>query len=71
MSPFRTPVKPPLGIVLSYGDRRYFAEFGQPILDQDGKPVEELRGWRVAFSDDSLAIFSSDTADVPVRLEGR
>jgi len=71
LSPLLVEIKPPLGIVLRYGDRRYFAAFGQPILDQDGKVVEALKGWQVGFSDDQVAIFSSDTADVAVRLEGK
>lgn len=62
---------PPLGVVLRYGERRYFAPFGEPIVDQDGKAVEDLRGWEVSFADSQLAILSSDAADAPVRLEGR
>lgn len=71
MNPNPEPVKQPTGVVLRFADRRYFASFGQPILDQDGKPVEALRGWQVAFADDHLAILSSATADVPIRLDGR
>jgi hypothetical protein len=62
---------PPLGIVLRYGDRRYFAALGQPIHDQDGQPVEAFRGWQVSYADDQVAIFSNAVSDVPVRLEGR
>ena len=57
-----------LGIVFRYGDRRYVAEPDKPILDEAGQPVEALRDWRVSLISESVAIFSSATADVPVRL---
>jgi hypothetical protein len=62
---------PSLGIVFRLDDRRYVAEIGKPIVDQDGARVEQLRDWQVGFANDRLALFSSATTDVPVRLEGR
>ena len=59
-----------LGIVIRYDGRRYVAPIDQPILDEAGQVVEALRDWKLVQRTGSLAIFSSPTGDLAVRLPG-
>lgn len=64
------PAPVDLGIVVRYDGRRYLAAVGEPILDEAGRVVEPLREWKLALVSGSLAIFSSATGDIAVRLRG-
>jgi hypothetical protein len=37
----------PSGIVFQYEDRLHVAELDKPIVDEDGKAIESLRGWKL------------------------
>jgi hypothetical protein len=59
----------PIGAVFRLGGRRYVAELDQPIVDESGVEVEDLRGWKLSFVEPELVIFSTADADAVVRIE--
>ena len=63
----RTP--PAAGAVLRFADRRYVADLDQPIVDEAGRAVEGLEGWKLNYAGDELAVFARGDAEAVVRLK--
>jgi hypothetical protein len=63
-SAFRTT-----GIVFRLDGKHYIAEFGKPIRNESGQPVERLRSWKVTDLFKSLAVFSGPELDLVVGMD--
>jgi len=61
----------PTGIVFRFGERRRVANVGEPIVDDLGNEVPELKGWQLGFVTDSIAIFRNGESDAVLRIEGK
>ena len=59
----------PMGIVFRFEDRTHVAVLGQPIVDEEGQPVEALRNWKLECLDSRFALLSGADADVVLRME--
>ena len=45
------------GVVFRLSGKRYVAELGATIKDESGKPVGELKGWKLTYVSDHFALF--------------
>jgi hypothetical protein len=50
-------------VVFSLEDRRYVAEVGAEIVDEAGKPVADLEGWKLSFADEDYVLFTKGVED--------
>lgn len=59
---------PIAGAVFRFADRRYVANLNEPIVDEAGNAVEELKGWQLTYATDRLAVFGKGVAQAILRL---
>ncbi|MGI8979042.1 MAG: hypothetical protein ACR2FY_07440 [Pirellulaceae bacterium] len=54
------------GAVIRFEGKRYVAEQDAEIVDEAGKPVEKLAGWRLAFVNSSVLVFGRGGIDTAI-----
>ena len=60
----------PTAVIFQFEGRRYFADLGQPIVDEAGAPVAALRGWKLMSLANKLAILSGPEGVTVLRMNG-
>jgi hypothetical protein len=59
----------PRGIVFRFNERIHVAEVGEPIVDEEGQPVEGLADWRLSCIGPKFALLIGPEANAVLRLE--
>lgn len=49
---------------LASGQGEYVARYGEQVLDADGRPIKELKGWTLCFANERMAVFTDGNQDV-------
>jgi hypothetical protein len=57
------------GILFRFENRIHVAEIGQPIVDEDGNPVERLRNWKLACLNGKMALLTGPDGNAVLRLD--
>jgi hypothetical protein len=61
-------MQPIAGAVFRFADRRYVANLNEPIVDEAGNAVDELKDWQLTYATDRLAVFGKGVSQAIVRL---
>ena len=61
----------PTAVIFQFEGRRYFADLGQPIVDEAGAPVAALQGWQLLSLANKLAILSGPEGVTVLRMDAK
>lgn len=61
----------PTAVIIQFEGRRYFADLGQPIVDEAGTPVAAVQGWKLISLANKLAILSGPQGVTVLRMEAK
>ncbi len=56
---------------LASGKGEYVARYGEPVLDTNGRPINELKGWKLCFANDRMAVFTDGDKQIALPVAAK